>query len=644
MPSLEARSGRLIDLGYSGNPFTWTNRRPVQAKIRERLDRGLANSQWCILFPNARIRHLPAHNSDHNPILLDTFGNSFSDPKPYKFLSCWTRDRTCSTIVKHAWNIPTRGSPPFKLCQKIRNTRKALKTWNQTHFGHIETKIRILNEVIDKVQTKSPTSRNLEKELHLQVALDEELKREEAIWWEKSRHCKIIEGDTNTRFFHLTTITRRRRNALDYIRHEGNWITDRKEIGKCFTEHFSKVFTSSTPVIPHDLENLILPSISTDDNNMLCSMPSEQEITQALSHLGSHKVPGPDGMTGLFYKTYWKTIKKDVINRVLTFFNSGYLLQEQNHAHIALIPKLESPTSVSHYWPISLCNLSYKIISKIMASRLKSVLHTIISPLQATFVPNRLINDNSLLVQELWHIMRNKKGKNGLMAKKINMEKAYDKLEWPFILQVLRRELTRATRHDVIAVWLKRKNVPNLKPYGGAREARRRRCFEELYIDDEEEKVRRVKNFLWHLKRCFEALEMDDEEEKVQITEMYLADRTRLPCDGDVATRILAIFREKFKRKLKRQIYQKSMKDLVMINLQSGLPQFKRDNTSKSLRHDHAKCGGDKRHHGDSPKFTDGKRNDNKRRHHYHKGKKYEGRKGEGSKTRACLEVVAFTV
>ncbi|KAK3034759.1 hypothetical protein RJ639_032712 [Escallonia herrerae] len=93
--------------------------------------------------------------------------------------------------------------------------------------------------------------------------------------------------------------------------------------------------------------------------------------------------------------------------------------------------------SVDHYGPISLCNNSYSLISKILANRLRTILSKLISPLQAAFVPNRLINDNSIIVQELWHTMRKKQGKGGLMAIKIDMEKTYDKMEWNFLLTVL---------------------------------------------------------------------------------------------------------------------------------------------------------------------------------------------------------------
>ncbi|KAK3012315.1 hypothetical protein RJ639_012615 [Escallonia herrerae] len=230
----------LIDLGFSGNPFTWNNKRPAQGNIRERLDRGLANPQWRLLFLNASIKHLPAHQSDHNPILLNTLEEDRHSPKPFKFLSCWTRDKSSHLVVKHAWKIHVRGSPSFRLSQKIRNTRKALKRWNSSHFGIIDTKIQKIKEALNKLQQQESSQENILLESNLQMELDEELTREESLWVDKSRHQRILEGDRNTRFFHLTTVIRRRHNAIDFLKNsEGNWISGNKEIGNCFKEYFA---------------------------------------------------------------------------------------------------------------------------------------------------------------------------------------------------------------------------------------------------------------------------------------------------------------------------------------------------------------------------------------------------------------------
>ncbi|GLT65285.1 hypothetical protein SLA2020_377240 [Shorea laevis] len=162
------------------------------------------------------------------------------------------------------------------------------------------------------------------------------------------------------------------------------------------------------------------------------AFPEEAEIFQTFSQLGLTKAPGPDGFTGLFYKTYWKIIRVNVIDYVQNFFRSGFLLKEFNHSHIALIPKVDNPSRVNHFRPISLTNFTYKIISKILANRLKPLLHSIISPNQSAFLKGRTIHDNSILAHEIFHAMKNKRGRGGLMALKLDMEKAFDRMEWDF--------------------------------------------------------------------------------------------------------------------------------------------------------------------------------------------------------------------
>ena len=115
------------------------------------------------------------------------------------------------------------------------------------------------------------------------------------------------------------------------------------------------------------------------------------------------------------------------------------MLRKMNYTHIVLIPKKKNdPSCMSDYRPISLGNVISRIISKVIANRLKYVLPNVISDAQSAFVPNRLITDNTTVAFELLRRMRNKrKGRVGQMAVKLDISKAYDQVEWSFLHQIM---------------------------------------------------------------------------------------------------------------------------------------------------------------------------------------------------------------
>ncbi|KAL6180426.1 hypothetical protein ACLB2K_047089 [Fragaria x ananassa] len=123
---------------------------------------------------------------------------------------------------------------------------------------------------------------------------------------------------------------------------------------------------------------------------------------------------------------------------VREFLNSKELLQEINHTWVTLILKVKTPEYVHQLRPILLCNIIYKLGSKVLANRIKPLLDGLISQHQSTFVPGRLISDNSLLAFEISHgLKRRRRGKVGYCALKLDMSKAYDRVEWSFLETVL---------------------------------------------------------------------------------------------------------------------------------------------------------------------------------------------------------------
>jgi hypothetical protein len=406
----------LVDLGFVGNPYTWSNNRQGLAVIKERLDRSLASLDWVYIHPEFSLIHLSASISYHNPILLNTNTSSNFHPRPFKFKEFWTYNPTCGVVIENAWNYKFFSSSALCLIKKLNQTRAALKRWNSLHFGNIQIKIKATLASIDEVQSSPPppppSSQSSLTEASLKKVLDDLLVKEESLWRSKSRETWLTCKDLNTKYFHSSTLIRRRSNVVNFLKsNEGLWLSNRIEIGGSFVAHFSNMFSSTRPPITEEMLSLFGPTITEEDNMHLCSVPLESEVSQALSNLGSTKAPGPDDFTALFFKKYWSVIKLDVLNCTTHFFQNQQLLFKQNHTNIILVPKQVGSHSEHHFRSISLCNISYKIITKILANRLKSILPKIISPLQSAFVPSKNIQDNIILAHELLHTYKLKKGK-----------------------------------------------------------------------------------------------------------------------------------------------------------------------------------------------------------------------------------------
>lgn len=159
------------------------------------------------------------------------------------------------------------------------------------------------------------------------------------------------------------------------------------------------------------------------------------EVRVALESIGDLKAPGPDGMPSVFYKKFWDVVgERRVVQEVLEVLNSGQMPEEWNETTIVLILKVPKPSRVKDLRPISLCNVVYKLVAKVLVNMLKTILPEVISPAQSAFVLGRLISDNILVAYELTHHMRNRRrGNKGYVAVKLDMSKAYDRVEWQFL-------------------------------------------------------------------------------------------------------------------------------------------------------------------------------------------------------------------
>ena len=178
------------------------------------------------------------------------------------------------------------------------------------------------------------------------------------------------------------------------------------------------------------------PVLSRQQRIQLCTDVTEQEIYEALQSIGSDKAPGIDGYNALFFKHTWKIVKKDVITAVTQFFTTGKLFKPFNCTLVSLIPKVQSPKTVKEFRPIACCTVIYKIISKVITKRMHDVMSDIICESQAGFIPGRKIADNIILAHEMVKAYTRKNISPRSMMK-IDLQKAYDSVEWSFLEQVM---------------------------------------------------------------------------------------------------------------------------------------------------------------------------------------------------------------
>ena len=238
---------------------------------------------------------------------------------------------------------------------------------------------------IQKAIAAHPSHSPLELVKVLQNDLNALLDQEEELWVQKSRISRLIEGDRNTAFHHISTIVRRSRNKISYIKNEvGEWIQSEVGAMNYIRGGFEKLFTTSLDYTPL---NPIWPSrwlatLFDEESSNMSTMVTDAEIKDGLWALKASKAPGPDGLHAGFFQSFWLTVGDLVKAEVPKYLN---------RTNVVLIPNIAGLESLGNYRPISLCNIMYKTVTKILVARIRPYLDKLVSPLQSAFVPGRKV-------------------------------------------------------------------------------------------------------------------------------------------------------------------------------------------------------------------------------------------------------------
>jgi hypothetical protein len=242
------------------------------------------------------------------------------------------------------------------------------------------------------------------------------------------------------KFFHATASARKKRNNITSLSNSnGELINDQNGMCNIAKDYFDQLFKQGL----HDEEvvtNLMQGRVTLEDNQRLTNDFVIEEFKEALFSMHSDKAPEPDGLNPAFYKRFWELCGREIYDTSLMWLQRGSFPEHMNDTNIVLIPKVDKPTSMKDLRRISLCNVVYRIISKVLANRLKPLLNRYISVEQSAFIPDRSILDNGMVAMETIHHMKCKvKGKVGEVALKIDISKAYGRVEWRYLLNVMRK-------------------------------------------------------------------------------------------------------------------------------------------------------------------------------------------------------------
>jgi len=247
----------------------------------------------------------------------------------------------------------------------------------------------------------------------------------------------VVEGwDENSKYFHSALVRRRRKNAIVSLMVNGTLVEGVQPIRNAVFSHFKDHFEASTITRP-GAENLTFQTLTHAEVTGLIKPFSESEVKAAVWDCESFKSPDPNGVNFGFIKEFWEQLKGDVLHFISDFHRNGKLARGINSTFIALIPKVDSPLRLNDFRPISLVGCLYKILSKVLANRLRMVIGKVIYDTQSAFVKDRQILDCILIANEV--VDEARKTKKELLLFKVDFEKAYDSVDWGYLDVVMHR-------------------------------------------------------------------------------------------------------------------------------------------------------------------------------------------------------------
>jgi len=436
----------LIDVEPIKLKPSWRNNRGGEARVAKRIDRFLVTEKMVDSFFQIRQWVGSGGASDHFPIFLEIRKGPINPPSPLKFNKLWLQEESFKNLFLENWrgyNENNVRSAAFQFAENINRLKGAIKEWAVEKRRRDDSELKQVEAELLRIYEGEGggliSQESKEHMTQLEERRNQLLLAKEETWRLKSRAIWLASGDENSKFFHAYARGRKAENTIWSLRdEEGVTHHTFEDKARCGVNHFQNLFKAPEQASIAEVIRVaqLFPRFVDDEGNQaLMKEVDEEEIKAALSSFQKDKSPGPDGWSIEFFLDLFEVLGNDLRLVVEDTRISGRIPASFNSTFIALIPKSDNALSLKDFRPISLCNCIYKIIAKIIARRLKSILSGNISDEQFGFLEGRQIHEAIGVAQEGLHSLKTKNLRGAVL--KIDLAKAYDKVSWLYLRLLL---------------------------------------------------------------------------------------------------------------------------------------------------------------------------------------------------------------
>lgn len=312
------------------------------------------------------ICHLPHTYFDHCPILLllDTEEVSCRT-RSFRFEAWWILEETFEFEVRQLWE-----SFDSDVLTKLNCLQLCLGTWAKvTRYRKSGLKkewtarmCELLDQEWDDV--------NLVDLIDTKFQLSLEIDKDKRYWEQRARDNWLRLGDRNTSFFHNFSTQRKKQNRIGGLQSEDERLMS-EEIGmeRIARDYFQRLFTINGTDVTEHLLDRVATCISDESNRMLVERCIKGQVLSTLKIRSPTKAPSEDDFFAIFFQKFWHIVGKDMCSFCLEILNNGEDVSPLNHTHVVLIPKVNNPMNLYNFRLISLYNVIYKLIAKVIANQ-----------------------------------------------------------------------------------------------------------------------------------------------------------------------------------------------------------------------------------------------------------------------------------